>query len=121
MRGEGGSVVIDDESVGATVIAGVTYRLLNNPCPGFCRGDPYHGGGSGSRSPPRNGNSFSGKTNYVRFIWVSLAGQEPNISKVSLSYQNAARLCRCSMPAYSDNSLQAADRQKDVRFHQWQV
>jgi hypothetical protein len=53
VHGEGGSVVIDDEDACATVIAEVTYRLLITPCPGFCRGDPYHGGGSGSRGPPK--------------------------------------------------------------------
>jgi hypothetical protein len=51
VHGEGGAVVIDDEDACATVIAEVTYRLLITPCPGICRGDPYHGGGSGSRGP----------------------------------------------------------------------
>ena len=47
----GGAMVVDGEDMSATVIAVVARCLLINPCPRLCRGNPYHGGGYGSRSP----------------------------------------------------------------------
>ena len=46
----GGPMVVDGEDTSATVIAVVACCLLINPCPRLCRGNPYHGGGYGSRS-----------------------------------------------------------------------
>ena len=44
-------MVIDDEGIGATVFAVVTLCLSHQSLPRLCHGNPYHGGGSGSRSP----------------------------------------------------------------------
>ena len=37
---------------GPTSLRWSLFMLFANPCPGLCRGNPFQGGGNGSRSPP---------------------------------------------------------------------